>query len=78
MHKENKFQTLTRYPEQMPENMQKFDLQRVTLFWTKMRDLTSTLIQYLLQQNRSGMLEDERIKKDKDATVHWFVPGYEI
>ena len=30
---------LTRYPEQMREKGNKFDLQRATVSWTKMRDL---------------------------------------
>ena len=43
---------LTRYPEQMRENVRKFDVKRSTDSWNKIRDLRHTLIQYLLQQNR--------------------------
>ena len=43
---------LTLYPEQMRENVRRFDVKRPTDSWTKIRDLRNTLIQYLLQQNR--------------------------
>ena len=45
---------LTRYPEQMRENVRKFDVKRATDSWNKIKDLRHTLIQYLLQQNRFG------------------------
>ena len=39
---------LTRYPEQMRENVRKFDVKRSTDSWNKIRDFRHTLIQYLL------------------------------
>ena len=36
---------LTRYPEQMKENVRKFDAKRSTDSWNKIRDLRHTLIQ---------------------------------
>ena len=36
---------LTRYPEQMRENVSKFDVKRFTDSWNKIRDLRHTLIQ---------------------------------
>ena len=53
---------LTRYPEQMRENVRKFDVKRATDSGNKIRDLRHTLIQYLLQQNR---FEQERIKQSR-------------
>ena len=38
---------LTRYLEQMRENVNRFDVKRPTDFWTKIRDLRHTLIQYI-------------------------------
>ena len=61
---------LTRYPEQMRENVKKFDMKRITFSWTKIRDLRHTLIQYLLQQNRFGTGEDERIEKEDHLRRH--------
>ena len=58
---------LTRYPEQMRENVRRFDVKRHTDSWTKVRDLRHTLIQYLLQQNRFGTGEDETILKEEDV-----------
>ena len=58
---------LTRYPEQMRENVRKFDVKRSTDSWNKIRDLRHTLIQYLLQQNRFGTGEDETIQRDEDV-----------
>ena len=52
---------LTRYPEQMRENVRRFEVKRHTDSWTKVRDLRHILIQYLLQQNRFGTGEDETI-----------------
>ena len=52
---------LTRYPEQMRENLRKFDLKRSTDSWNKIKDLRHTLIQYLLQQKGFGTGEDETI-----------------
>ena len=57
---------LTRYPEQMRENIRRFDVKRPTDSWTKIRDLRHTRIQYLLQQNRFGTGEDETIEKEED------------
>ena len=60
----------TRYPEQMRENVRKFDVKRSTDSWNKIRYLRHTLIQYLLQQNRFGTGEDETIQKQKDVRSH--------
>ena len=43
---------LTLCPEQMRENVRKFDMKKATDSWNKIRDLRHTLIQYFLQQNR--------------------------
>ena len=43
---------LTSYPEQMRENVRRFDVKKATDSWNKIRDLRHTLIQYLLHQNR--------------------------
>ena len=61
---------LTRYPEQMRENVRRFHVKRPTDSWTKMKDLRHTLIQYLLQQNRFGTGEDETIQKEGDVRRH--------
>ena len=53
---------LTHYPEQMRENVRKFDVKQSTDSWNKIRDLRHTLIQYPLQQNRFGTGEDETIQ----------------
>ena len=53
---------LTRYPEQMRENVRRFDVKKVTDSWNKIRDLRHTFIQYLLQQNR---LEQEWMRRLK-------------
>ena len=55
---------LTRYLEQMRENVRRIDVKRPTDSWNKIRDLRHTLIQYLLQQNCFGTGEDETIQKD--------------
>ena len=55
---------LTRYPEQMRENVRKLNVKKATDSWNKIRDLRHTLIQYLLQQNRFGTGDDETIEKD--------------
>ena len=60
---------LTRYPEQMRENVSKFDVKRSTDSWTKIRDLRHTLIHYFLQQNRFGTKEDETIERKKMCDV---------
>ena len=39
---------LTRYPEQMRENLKRIDVKRPTDSWTKIKDLRHTLIKYLL------------------------------
>ena len=61
---------LTRYPEQMRENVKRFDVKRPTDSWTKVRDLRHTLIQHLLQQNRFVTAEDETTEKEEDARRH--------
>ena len=61
---------LTRYPEQMRENVRRFDVKRPTDSWTKKRDLRHTLIQYLLQQNRFGTGEDETGQREEDVRRH--------
>ena len=61
---------LTRYPQQMKENVRKFDVKRSTDSWNKIRDLRHTLIQYLLQQNRFGTGEDETIEREEDVRRH--------
>ena len=61
---------LTRYPEQMRENVKKFDMKISTGSWTKIRDLRHTLIQYLLQQNLFGTGEDETIEKEEQLRRH--------
>ena len=59
-----------RYPEQMRENVRKFDVKRSTDSWNKIGDLRHTLIQYLLQQNRFGTGEDETIQREEDVRRH--------
>ena len=61
---------LTRYPEQMKENMKEFDVKKATNSWNKIRDLRHSLIQYLLQQNRFGTGEDETIEREEDVRRH--------
>ena len=61
---------LTRYREQMRENVSKFEVKRSTNSWNKIRDLRHTPIQYLLQQNRFGTGEDETIQRDEDVRRH--------
>ena len=61
---------LTRYPEQMRENVRKFDVKRATDSWNKIKDLRQTLIQSLLQQNRFGTGEDETIQREEDVRRH--------
>ena len=61
---------LTRYPEQMRENLRRFDVKKATDSWSKIRDLRHTLIQYLLQQNRFGTGEDETIEREEDVRRH--------
>ena len=61
---------LTRYPEQMKENVRKIDVKQATDSWNKIRDLRNDLIQYLLQQNRFGTGEDETIQKEEDVRRH--------
>ena len=61
---------LTRYLEQMRENVRKFDVKRSTVSWNKIRDLRHTLLQYLLQQNRFGTGEDETIEREEDMRRH--------
>ena len=61
---------LTRYPEQMTENVRKLDVKRSMDSWNKIRYLRLTLIQYLLQQNRFGTGEDEVIQREDDVRRH--------
>ena len=61
---------LTSYPEQMRENVRRFNGKWPTDSWTKIRDLRHTLIQYLLQQNRFGTGEDETFQKEEDVRRH--------
>ena len=61
---------LTRYPEQMKENLRKFDVKRSTDSWNKIRDLRHTLIQYLLQQNRFRTGEEETTEREEDVRRH--------
>ena len=58
---------LTRYSEQMRENVRKFDVKKAMDSWNKIRDLRHTLIQYLLHQNRFGTGENETIKREEDV-----------
>ena len=57
---------MTRYREQMKENVGKFDAKRSTDSWNKIRDLRHTLIQYLLQQNRFRTGDDETIERERE------------
>ena len=61
---------LTRYLEQMRENVRRFYVKRPTDSWTKIRDLRHTLIRILLQQDRFGTGEDETIQKEEDVRHH--------
>ena len=61
---------LTRYPEQVRENVRRFDEKRPTYSWIKIRDLRHNLIKYLVQQNRFGTGEDERIQREEDVRRH--------
>ena len=61
---------LTHYPEQMRENVKKFDVKKATDSWNKIRDLRHTLIQYLLHQNRFGTGDDETIEREEDVRRH--------
>ena len=58
---------LTRYPEQMKENVKKFVMKRSSGSWTKIGDLRHTLIQYPLQQNHFGTGEDKKKEKEEDV-----------
>ena len=61
---------LTRYPEQLRENVRIFEVKNATDSWNKIRYLGHTLIQYLLQQNRFGTGEDETIEREEDVRRH--------
>ena len=50
--------------------MRRFDVKRPTGSWTKIRDLRHTFIQYLLQQNRFELGENETIQKQEDVQRH--------
>ena len=60
---------LTRYLEQMRENVRKFDVKQATDSWNKIKDFRHTLIQYLLQQNRFGTGEDETIQREEVVSL---------
>ena len=64
------FITVTRYAEQMRENVMKFDLQRGKPSWTKMKGLRLTFIPFLLQQNRFGTGGDETIQREEVVRRH--------
>ena len=61
---------LTRYPEQIRENVRKLDVKRSTDSWNNIKDSRHTLIQYHLQQNRFGTGEDETIQREEDVRRH--------
>ena len=61
---------LTRYPEQIRDNVRKFDVKLATDSWKNIRDLRHTLSQYILQQNRFGTGEDETIQREEDVRRH--------
>ena len=61
---------LTRYPEQLRENVRKFYVKRSTVSWNKIRDLRHIVIQYLLEQNRFGIGEVETIQREEDVRSH--------
>ena len=61
---------LTRYREQMRENVRKLDVKRSTDSWNNIKDSRHTLIQYHLQQNRFGTGEDETIQREEDVRRH--------
>ena len=61
---------LTRYQEQMRENMRKFDVKQSTDSWKNISDLRHFLIQYLLQQNCFGTGEDETIQREEEVRRH--------
>ena len=61
---------LTRYQEQMRENVRRFYVKRATDSWNKIRDLRLTLIQYLLQQNCLGTREDGTIEREEAVRRH--------
>ena len=51
-------------------DVKKFDVNKATDSWNKIRDLRHTLIQYLLQQSRFGTGEDETIEREEDVRRH--------
>ena len=57
----------TRYPEQMRENVKKFEKKRSSDASTQIRDLRHILIQYFPQKNRFGTGKDKTIEKEEDA-----------
>ena len=57
---------VTRYPEQMRENLESLDMKNSTASWTKMRHLRHTMIQFQLQQNRFGTGEYKTKEKEED------------
>ena len=52
---------LLRYPEQLQGPKREFDAQMETASYRKLKDWRTLLLQYLLQQNRSVIGEDEPI-----------------
>ena len=61
---------LTRYPEQMRENVRKFDVKRAKDSWNKITDLIHTLSQYLLHQKCFKTGEVETTEREKDVRRH--------
>ena len=61
---------LTRYPEQMRENVRRFVVKKATDLWNEIRDLSYTLIRYLLRQNSFGAGEDVTIEREEDVRRH--------
>ena len=61
---------LTRYPEQMKENVKKFDVKRSMDSWNNIRDLLHSHVQYVLQQDRFGTEEDGTIQREEYVRRH--------
>ena len=60
-----KLMNLTRYTEQMKENVRRFDMKKATDPWNKIRDL-----RHNKNQNRLGTGEDETIEREEDVRRH--------
>ena len=65
------FITLRKFPEKMLKNVKKLDLQRAAAYWTKLRDLRQTSIQFLLQKNPFRMGENEKMERDENIAAKW-------